>query len=582
MFDDSRTKARDFLESSSIVSELEDVLNHLVFEKPDDLHGYLANHFLGQSKQPQIVNLTFRQLIGPASEAAMNIDLTIALRNRTERHRGLTVNLLPGKSHKNMAKQLEDLANSASLMTFLNRIDLYDQTAIDEHLVDFRSKRSSEMAKILAVESENSNSESTATATSTKTPNSTRGPASAGGVKGGTAPPPSKKAMSKDIQSIEILADEPEPLSYAGQLLTTGISLTCLLLTAQLQQSNLFRLIQLPSITNLSMPLPIIPILQSGPTCPGKQALIKYFMLIPTPNVTHNDEWIHKVHNIIQFLRDSLASTKSATLQSTFSTDDGCLVFPMDKPEQGFDLLQNAVNTVCGTDEHYFDYAVQMGPYETFDYIRGRYEVATGLLKTPDELVDTYADWIEAYPRCIMLIDPFRYADKPSLSRLCDRVSNKCYVTSTDIRRYRNENNNDDDQNTINCHLLSLDSGPTMTEFIQQANALRETNGYALGLFERDHQEVAQVHLADMAVGFGCRFIKLPGFLSLGGQRTSAILQRLSIIRDEIETNDDDQLEWPKQHEFIHIRSSIDTTESETIVSPTPTNAKTKDKKKRP
>ncbi|CAF4845274.1 unnamed protein product, partial [Rotaria socialis] len=90
------------------------------------------------------------------------------------------------------------------------------------------SKRSSEMAKILAVESENSNSESTATATSTKTPNSTRGPASAGGIKGGTAPPPSKKAMSKDIQSIEILADEPEPLSYAGQLLTTGISLTCL------------------------------------------------------------------------------------------------------------------------------------------------------------------------------------------------------------------------------------------------------------------------------------------------------------------------------------------------------------------
>jgi hypothetical protein len=25
-----------------------------------------------------------------------------------------------------------------------------------------------------------------------------------------------------------------------------------------------------------------------------------------------------------------------------------------------------------------------------------------------------------------------------------------------------------------------------------------ETNNYALGLFERDHQEVAQVHLADL------------------------------------------------------------------------------------
>ncbi len=57
-------------------------------------------------------------------------------------------------------------------------------------------------------------------------------------------------------------------------------------------------------------------------------------------------------------------------LQSSYSTDDGCLVFPMDKPEQGFDILQNAVNTVCGTKEHWFDYAIQMGPYEAFDYVK--------------------------------------------------------------------------------------------------------------------------------------------------------------------------------------------------------------------
>jgi hypothetical protein len=38
------------------------------------------------------------------------------------------------------------------------------------------------------------------------------------------------------------------------------------------------------------MPLPILPILQSGPTYPGKQSLIKYFMLIPTPNIIHNEE----------------------------------------------------------------------------------------------------------------------------------------------------------------------------------------------------------------------------------------------------------------------------------------------------
>jgi hypothetical protein len=104
MLDDPRTKARSFLESSCIVSEIEDVLNHLIYEKPDDLHGYLvsrknlcmksihcfffdilqANHFIDQSKQPQIANLTLRRLMGPAAEPSVHIDLTIAVRNRTE------------------------------------------------------------------------------------------------------------------------------------------------------------------------------------------------------------------------------------------------------------------------------------------------------------------------------------------------------------------------------------------------------------------------------------------------------------------------------------------------------------------
>jgi len=46
--------------------------------------------------------------------------------------------------------------------------------------------------------------------------------------------------------------------------------------------------------------------------------------------------------------------------------------------------------------------------------------------------------------------------------------------------------------------------------------------------------------------------------------------------------NDGEQFAWPKQHEFLHIRSSIDSMEQERVISPIPTNAKNKDKKKRP
>ena len=48
-------------------------------------------------------------------------------------------------------------------------------------------------------------------------------------------------------------------------------------------------------------------------------------------------------------------------------------------------------------------------------------------------------------------------------------MTKKCYVTSTDTRRYQHE----DDDNTINCHLLSFDRAPTVTELIQRVNKLR-------------------------------------------------------------------------------------------------------------
>ncbi|UJR32187.1 hypothetical protein I4U23_019651 [Adineta vaga] len=578
MGDDPRTKARTFLESSSIVSEIEDVLNDLVYENPEDLRGYLANYFLNQSKQPQITSLNLRRLTGSAGEPAIHIDLTIALRNRTQRYNGLTVNLSSGKLNAQTMKEYEAFLNSTSLATILNRIDLFDHNTVDNLLTNFRSEHANEMAKLALVEPENSTDEIAHEVVPSKHPPPTKRQAvSPAAVKPGGAPPPSKKGTTKDIQPVEVIPDEPEPSSFAGQLLITGISLTSRVITAEMQQSNLYRLIQLPSITNPTLPLPIIPILQSGPEFPGKQTLVKYFMLIPRPDKMDNEEWLNKLHNIIQHLRESLTTIKGATPQQGYSTDDGCLVFSMDKPEQGFDILQNAVNTICGAKEHWFDYAIQMAPYEAYDYTNGVYEIASGLTKAPDDLADLYAEWIITYPRCIMLIDPFRYADKTALSRLCHRVTKKCYVTSTDTRRYQNN----DDNNTINCHLLSLDNAPTITELTQRVNTLRESNDYALGLFERKHQEVAQVYLADLAVGFGCHFLKLSGLLSLGGQTTSVILQRLSIIRDEIQMNDGDQSARPKQHSFIHIRSAIDIPELE-LAPPTSTNTKNKDKKKRP
>jgi len=53
------------------------------------------------------------------------------------------------------------------------------------------------------------------------------------------------------------------------------------------------------------MPLPIIPILQHGTTYPGKQAIIKYLMLIPTPQIVHNEE-VKFIEFVIVFNRKKI------------------------------------------------------------------------------------------------------------------------------------------------------------------------------------------------------------------------------------------------------------------------------------
>jgi hypothetical protein len=147
------------------------------------------------------------------------------------------------------------------------------------------------MTKLAVAEAEAANADAASDSQLMKAPSSKRPAASASVAKAGAAAPAaSKKGAGKDAQPIEILADDPEPSSFAGHLLITGLSLTCQLITADIQHASLYRLLCAPPLTHLSMPLPIIPVLQSGTVYPGKQSIIKYFMLIPTATMIHNEE----------------------------------------------------------------------------------------------------------------------------------------------------------------------------------------------------------------------------------------------------------------------------------------------------
>ncbi|KAH8858716.1 Enolase 4 [Schistosoma japonicum] len=63
--------------------------------------------------------------------------------------------------------------------------------------------------------------------------------------------------------------------------------------------------------------------------------------------------------------------------------------------------------------------------------VKERYEIITGSLKTPEELVNYYVDLITRYPQIRLLIDPFRAEDKECWELLRTRITFPILITTS-------------------------------------------------------------------------------------------------------------------------------------------------------
>ncbi|CAH8591356.1 unnamed protein product [Schistosoma margrebowiei] len=66
-----------------------------------------------------------------------------------------------------------------------------------------------------------------------------------------------------------------------------------------------------------------------------------------------------------------------------------------------------------------------------YDEIKERYEIITGSLKTPEELVNYYIELIGKYPQIRLLIDPFRAEDKEYWELLKTRITSSILITTS-------------------------------------------------------------------------------------------------------------------------------------------------------
>uniref|UniRef100_A0A3B5AL77 phosphopyruvate hydratase n=1 Tax=Stegastes partitus TaxID=144197 RepID=A0A3B5AL77_9TELE len=268
--------------------------------------------------------------------------------------------------------------------------------------------------------------------------------------------------------------------------------------------------------TQFHIPVSLVTLLSCGKTSPGKLNLLKEVILIPKVG--------QRVKQVITTVEPHLCAMGepcvcSKALQAIVS-DSGALTVSSERPEQPLDLITEACGNLeltLGTD---ICLAVNCAAPEIMDYSKGKYEVATGVLKCPDELVDMYQSLICKYPAVVALIDPFRREDTDQWEKLSKTTGGSCSLIS-DIT-YKSKAS---PLPGVSGFILKHVNETTVSDLICITSEHKVLMGTTCS------EPCSDDSLSDIAVGLGLDYVILGG---LSGAQRMLKYNRLISIEEEL------------------------------------------------
>ncbi|TNN21393.1 Enolase 4 isoform 1 [Schistosoma japonicum] len=158
----------------------------------------------------------------------------------------------------------------------------------------------------------------------------------------------------------------------------------------------------------------------------GKCRFLQEVLLIPKPYLKPKE-----LLNNLLLIRTNLSQylLNKTNLLTQIICDNGATSVNIDKPEQCLEILIELLEQLQLNNEFYF--GLYITPKGVFDTVKERYEIITGSLKTPEELVNYYVDLITRYPQIRLLIDPFRAEDKECWELLRTRITFPILITTS-------------------------------------------------------------------------------------------------------------------------------------------------------
>ncbi|XP_078358636.1 enolase 4-like [Oculina patagonica] len=590
---EEKREAVAYFNKNEVPKQIEELLNKMFKEKPNDVFGYMGEYFGKRSHVPTISKVSATEILGSRGFPTFEVSFDCTINGLSKpvasvvspvdsspspdsvRAKVKTPDMktkTPDQPKQQKATEAavassigesETVAKGLEVDEMIERIDDViaplivgsdptDQNNMDEVLLKLAEQEktalkvdSSEGIEVQTEEGLDLEKAEDNQDTSKKS-NVSRGESKQSHISQETAKKADGKkgaAANKDslAQAVPDLEEEELCRDCAMIAVSMGTAVTGAKIKGVSLYEHLAKLSGKETDDSFSLPIPMMTLLTSGKLAAGKQNLIKEVFILPKPG-TPMQKVIHQFTNIHQRMADTLAQKYGPSGRCI--NDDGSFTPSMDKPEQALDFVQDVVSTCgysLGTD---VQIALNCAASEFYDQEKQKYEIMANTFKSLDDVINLYCELHERYPGIIAIVDGVRSPDREGWKKLNQRIGEKCFIVGSDLYRKH--------CSILECGVtdklssvvaLSLDQANTITGLSQMAKTVKDQGGL-LALADGPCADSSSI-LADLAVAFGARFIKLGG--PVRAEHVSKY-RRLQQIEQELEQRG--RLAAQEQHVF--------------------------------
>ncbi|CAH1784880.1 unnamed protein product [Owenia fusiformis] len=567
-----KQRAVEYYSENGVPKKMEELLNSMFYDDPEDVYGHVANYFEGYAKTPTINKVKAMEALDSKGQPTLQTEVYCKIKNFEKLVASSTSN--SPNSRLSEAAKIEDIDEEMQEKkdSVTAAVGYINDTLNDKlHFLDPTNQSEADTLvsneiKKLQEDFEEKNKE-LEEKEPTPPPQET--------------PPPSKKGKSPTKKGkgppVVIIPDEPLEKLFSGCNAVGALSKAICEAGAQVKNVPLYehiatlRLKQAPG--SYTLPVPMVTILQSGKAAPGKLNCVKEFMITPKPGMPVQEAAKH-ISNIYQVIAKQLF--QKTGIAAKFVNDNGALVPTMDRPEQGLDMIQEAMTLLELTAGEDFHIVINAAGQECFDFDKGKYEVTTGQQKTAEDTVEFWVELLNRYPSVIGLIDPLRKQDKECWMKLCDRITERLFMIGDHVYHrpglLNDEEINVDDFKTSGIS-LRYELMTSVTDIITCSDKVKQNGNIVI--LSANQAETPDTFIVDLAVGLEVKFLRIGA--PCRGERI-AKLNRLSQIEAQLT-----QQKITEQifYEFPHIQPPPPPEPEEgELVEPEPEKNKSTPKKK--